>query len=210
MSLEAVPIFTIIGSLAGLISLYLHYNQYRKQQPIIKCYLFQSHYELIKNGLKEIVQLKASFIVNNSGNSPTSIINCSGIIQIQPEYAPRIGNLIVSDAISNDINQTLPCDIKANGATIIELSFSFDIDNFMALDRCMIPLNSNNIPRRKYSELPLAIKFIFYHTHGSFEEHGCVFRKDQPESGKVRPEIQNLLFSAVTVRNNKEKELRVM
>ncbi|MDD5474641.1 MAG: hypothetical protein PHU34_10935 [Candidatus Methanoperedens sp.] len=208
MVLEAVQIFTIFGSLAGFGALYLHYKQYKKQQPIIKCYFHKSHYEILKNGLKDILKVKASFIVNNNGNSPTSVINCAGIIQIQPEFASIIGNSIVSNAVLDE-TLNLPCDIKANGSTKIELSFSFDIDNFLALDRCMISLNGNNIPRREYKELPLAIEFIFYHTHGTFEVRGCVFRKDQPESEKVKGEIQTLLFSAVRLRTN-VKDVRVM
>ena len=74
MILEAIQLFTIVGSLAGFGSLYLHYKQYKKQQPIIECSLYQSQYELKKNGLKDVVHLKASFVVDNSGNSPTSIV----------------------------------------------------------------------------------------------------------------------------------------
>lgn len=209
MILEAIQIFTVAGSLAGFGALYLHYKQYKKQRPIIECTLYKSHYELIKNSVKDIVQLKASFVINNTGNSPTSIVDCFGLI-LHPKLTPVSGNFIQSSAAKNSENQNiLPYDIKANGSTKIELSFSFEINNFEFLDRCLIPIDMRNPIKREYRDLPLAVKFVFKHTHGKFEKDGCVFRKDQSESEKVKGEMGPLLFSSEILRI-KENELKLI
>lgn len=199
-----LEIFTFIGSLAGFGALYLHYKEYKKNKPIINCILHHSHYEFTKNDEMDILQINASFLINNSGKSPTSLINCFTIIQLHP-HSTLLNNV---DGFYTKANQNLlPIDIKASGTTQVELSFSLEIGNFknISLDRCLIPINTKNPNEKDYDDLPLAVRFEFKHTFGTFNDKGCIFRKDQKESKYISGEVGPLLFSNALISKDQSK-----
>jgi hypothetical protein len=189
---EIVQIVTIIGSIAGIIALIWQYKDYKQKAPNVTGILHHADYEITKLEDRNTIKLNASFLIQNMGSTPSSITDSIAIIKFQQGLDKNLSY----NAVKGTVNHTkIPCDIKANGATRIELDYSIDVSDPLILDRCAIPYNIRDPKHPKPEDLPLAIRFFIKHTYGQFDTIGCVYRKDQPESQRIKGEQGGLCFS---------------
>jgi len=205
MDLDIIEkIFTIAGSIAGFLALFLLYRDYRKKEPNLSGYLLKANYKVDSQGIVQSINLNASFMISNTGYSPTSISNSAAIIRLHPEITKYQRYNAIQ---GKTINENVPCDIKANGTTKVDLSYIFEVDNPDFLDRCLVPMNIRNPQHIEQRDLPLAVHFFIKHTYGQLDIKGCVYRKDQPESEKSFGEQGLLFFSEAEVYDKNSKPI---
>lgn len=175
-------IVAVIGAVTGSVSLIWQYKEAKKKTPNVSGYIDHASYEFVKVESNHNIILQASFVIHNRGSSPTSLVDSILALRLSPD----LGRYLTRNALKGTLQQSeLPYDIKANGTTKIDLTYSANVDDpdlLNLLDRCLSPIDIRNPKQPEVADLPLAVNFFFKHTFGEFEMKGCVFRKDQSES----------------------------
>jgi len=142
----------IIGTLAGLISLYIHIQNYRKNRSKIEI-------DKIIGGInKEDKTIIFRIILHNKGNIPTSIYKCESfvdnfmphinLLRLKEESIPTFGKTLTKKGIE-PIN--VPFDIRPNSTISMRIELVF---------------YDENIFNRTINKQQINSEIIFYHTYG--------------------------------------------
>jgi hypothetical protein len=209
-------IISIISLILSIGAFFFAFRKYRRDKPILAISPYISSYSTQLQEFPELnfLKINASFIVNNTGDIPTSITASSGLIGLMPNKSV-FESLYKSNAIIGNVNvNNLPIEIKANCATTINLEYTFQFDIFEALDSCLRPVSIyikpqiNENPTR--DDIILHVRFYFVTTHNQvLKTSACVYRNDQSESKNVDSQNTGLLQSSVNLARNRKKDLQV-
>jgi hypothetical protein len=176
-----IKLFTIGGSILGIIAFYLTYKEFKRKKPIIQSYTEISSYKSIETKKGFQLLFKLNFVVNNNGSIGTSITGCEGLLR----YHKNVRKFTEGGGIDSQPNEDniFPIDIPPDGSKKFTLTFNFDNKyGTQFYDRCMVPLDLNNPKKWEWNDLPIVANFTFRHTKGTFDTTACVFRADLPES----------------------------
>jgi len=217
---QTIPLsISILSLLISIIALFFSYRKYRRDKPILTISPYISSYSIHEHEFPtpHELKIKASFLVNNSGDISTSITESSSMIRLLPNSS-IIELMLKQNAILGSVNpENLPVEIKANCTTTISLNYSFEYDNFQALDSCirfLIPERQDGkiiLKSHTRDDVVLHVNFNFSTTHKQIMFcSGCIFREDQPESKIPDIERKGLLRSSVSLARNLEDELLVV
>ncbi len=203
-------LYISIASLCvSLIALYLSYKKFQRDKPILAIIPYISNYSVQYEEFPKFnfLKINASFLVNNSGDIPTSILESRCLIELLPNASIIEAFFKKKSTLGHASPAALPSEIKANSTTTIELEYTLKFDNFDALDSCVRPTYPGlHLPTR--DDVILHVYFVFLTTHNqTIEISSCVFRKDQPESKNPSNLNGGLLQS--TVNRARNLELRV-
>lgn len=162
----AVSLFTIIGSICGILALIIIYKQYRKEYPKLYGEIFSSNYKIDKNDKVDSYCFNLVLIAHNLGNLSSSIYYLDGGLY-------SINGVIYNKSKSCKV----PIKFDGNTSKKINVKFDFNIEKNLKIARCNL--------RHKYPNFednPIFIRIWAKHTHGNFFIKGIVFRQDQIES----------------------------
>jgi len=217
---QTITLLTSFFSLLiSVIALFFSYRKYRRDKPILTITPYISSYSIHEQKFPtpNLLKIKASFLVNNSGDISTSITESSSIIRLLPDLS-IIDLMLKQNAILGSVAiENLPVEIRANCTTTITLNYTFEYDNFKALDSCirfLIPERQDGqivLKSQVRDDVVLHVKFNFLTTHKQVVFcSGCIFREDQPECKLAESEMKGLLRSSVSLALNRNDELLVV
>ena len=181
-----IKIFTIFGSIAGIIALFITYREHLRKKPILESRVQQAYFKVTEHNhnQKEKILIRVEFMVNNSGALGTSITGCIGYLRYNQAYVQTTSEPVF-DAIPEE--DVFPIHIKPDSSEKFTLSFLFDVKGKVDfLDRCNVPIDLFNPKKLDFKDLPILTRFMFKHTKGKFEIRTCIYREDTPESKEKR------------------------
>lgn len=200
---------SLISLGVSVIALYFSYRKFQRDKPILAIMPYISSYSVQYEEFPKFnfLKINASFLINNSGDIPTSIIESRCLIELLPNVS-IIESFLKKKSILGHANPAgLPFEIKANCTMTIDLEYTLKFDIFDALDSCIRPTYPGFQPPPR-DDVILHVHFMFLTTHNqTLEISSCVFRKDQPEAKSPSNINRGLLQS--TVNSARNSELRI-